>query len=518
MYRSIVLLIVLVLALSTIIELVDNRGVLRSVVAEVVIPMKGVTVLYLPPMIKDVSVFKIVVENSSGARYPTVLSMYVWMPNGSLVEVGKFFDRYGEIVVASPRLAKAFEEWCTYLEKLGNDPDLIGIGIIVMATVHTQQGVYSIIRSVPIHVSKIALEKRSVEIRIVEDLGTRKPLVSGDELRTLAKEILEHGYPMKRIEIAEWLPKEIDVYCDEVCEDDCVYMCVFWDLEKVYASKQNTVAPIEIVYLHGESHKVSNVFLLEMFRTSSSRGIQLSFSATAAIMHNAEVSYEIVGSVVVLEGDNTWLYHDAYLRNGAEFHDDAILAIGIRGDMALARYRLAYCYIADYWSEWVCGYLDSVANITLFRPVIVNNKMIPWTGVDNDPDVSDTDLDRIVELYQELWKPSRLYERVDNHLTFEWISIVNDLRTKPMFSASIAVLPILLATEPVSVVLAPTFGVAVGLTQLDPTLQELEAVVGIKAEYANAVFRARYFYSPSKLMFEGNEYYVGSMYLDVEID
>ncbi|MET1102211.1 MAG: hypothetical protein ABWW69_07045 [Pyrodictiaceae archaeon] len=151
--------------------------------------VSGVQVRYITHFLTPQR-FRIVVRNVSGQVYPTTLSIYAWMPNGSIIELGKFLGEYGAVDIGVQRIASFLEEWHRYIISHGDDPRLVEPGIIVLGAIHTPMGIYGVMKGIPLDTERI-LKGLSVEINIVENLVPGKVLVPMSEVKKEARRIIE---------------------------------------------------------------------------------------------------------------------------------------------------------------------------------------------------------------------------------------------------------------------------------------------------------------------------------------
>ncbi|HHC19065.1 MAG TPA: hypothetical protein ENK81_01495 [Euryarchaeota archaeon] len=94
----------------------------------------------------------------------------------------------------------------------------------------------------------------------------------------------------------------------------------------------------------------------------------------------------------------------------------------------------------------------------------------------------------------------------------------DEINTHPLFSTSMAILPIILSEVPEAFPFAAIVSVTVGLTEKETTKMLVACDISIQKEYAsNTYVWANYFYSPTQFDYKGNKYYVGSLYIDALI-
>ena len=476
----------------------------------------GVEVEYYHGLLQP-QIFRIVIENVSGERYPTTISMYGWLPNGSIVELGKFFGKHGAMKIDVRRLVSYLKNWYRYLIAHGDNPAWIQPGIIILGVVHTSQGVYAVIKSVPLSIVDV-LRGMSVEIRVVKKMTRNNVLISMDEVRKdiqrLEDSILrsaKSGSASSR-SLANWPPGEIwgDCYCGKI-----LCYCYIWKLDEVYAVAKGKRIPLVIAYLHGDLGEIRgygsiDVVLSERFVTMEVFGvrIEVGFGITAAVKTSSGVSYEVPGFTLKLFAENhVWLDYYKTFRKGLDFDTDAILAVGVIGDLAFARYKLELCDDAMLHCEDKKIY----ANMTLAQPEIENNEMKPWSGVDYPYD-GVGDLEKVMHYVMNHWSYKL---RVGDDVRIDALEVKHEINTLPLFSLSMAVLPILMESAPEKLPFVAIMGISVGLTYEATILSYNYCHVILNDPNAYAI--VEYFYSPVQFEYGGGKYYIGSLYVDAEI-
>ncbi|OYT45242.1 MAG: hypothetical protein B6U85_08910 [Desulfurococcales archaeon ex4484_42] len=114
----------------------------------------NVTVNYLRGLFSE-QVFRVIIRDSLNGAYSVVVTIYVWMPNREVKELGTYLGDAGVVYINATKLLTAFKEWRDYLLNKGCNLNLINIGVIILASIHTPQGVYAIIKTVPLNLAKI---------------------------------------------------------------------------------------------------------------------------------------------------------------------------------------------------------------------------------------------------------------------------------------------------------------------------------------------------------------------------
>jgi len=532
--RSLLVALAVVIGLSV---AVSSITILSYSTVSIDTSVNGVEVKYFSYLFTPQQ-FKIVVENVSGQVYPTTLSLYVWMPNGSIIELGKFLGKNGAIDIKVTKIVSFLREWYGYLASRGNDPRLVKPGIIVLGAIHTPKGIYGVMKGIPLDMAKI-LRGLSVEIKITEKLTPNNilvPISKVKEFIELAKSKVNASVSTEGIFTenddtdrgvvsfsSSWPPGEIEDYCGTICDEGgCIYYCFIWKLDKVYASVLNQGAPLVVAYVYdgvgGDYVKrVNDVLLREYFEAEESKGIEVAFGITASVKKGSgEISYSIPGFTVELGGDNhVWLDYYKRFFEGSDFSNRAILAIGMKGDFAFAKYKLQYCYTSII--GWTCIDTDEEANMTLARPVIENNEILPWSDVDTSPDDGAGIAEKAFKYIKENWEWSVSHKEYGG-IYIDAFTVSDEINTHPLFSTSMAILPIILSEVPEAYPFVAIVSATVGLTEKESTKMLVACDISIQKEYAsNTYVWANYFYSPTQFDYKGNKYYVGSLYIDALI-
>jgi len=460
----------------------------------------------------------IVIKDHGGRPLRAVYSLYAWMPNGSIVDLGV----YGGVGVirANYSAARAIaEEWEGYLRARGNDPSMVMPSILLMGSIHGDEGVYDSIRGAPIRITDVKGNK-SIVIEIIEDLRAKEPLVKINRSQsTTTPQSTGHITPADSVEMQSSWPPGV------IVSDACYgffggYVCYTWRLEEVYASALGVPIPLIAVQVRGpEADKLRDIYMRAIYRSSSSVSVSIDFTISAEVKGSSgTLDYRIVGPSISLTGDNTWLDVAYTLLRGVHFTPPAIVATTFIGDLAFSRYRLwrEYCV----WGACTQYPLSDTSNMTLMRPAIVDNKMVPRLVIDSNPYDGQGFLEYAFNFYMQNWRWSSNIKRQD-YVSIDHLKVISDIVTLPELSISSAVLGILclLRGGPVcgAALTSPVIiGASVGATSSRELYMYVGAVMLLDGNYAYKGYWiwANYFYSPSDLLYKGSRYYIGSLYID----
>ena len=453
---------------------------------------------------------------------PVVLSMFIWMPNGSVVDIGKTFFKgsYGEIDYRY--LANVYDEWDKHLKVIGARPGSIDIGLIILGTIHKKDGVYTLATAVPLnpeYISKrlgieITINKKLIKTLDINEIKKINISKRSDEIRFSEKESL---IPIAHAQTTTWPPR----YIYETCYESG--LCFTWVLRESKVA-YNVNIPLVAVAIRNSWDRVRAVNLYEMLKAGSTSGVRVVFGIGAGVKTSSGgLSYEIWGYDWVANDETAAsLLYFQYYYPGIHFNGQSILYIGFKGDIAYVRYQFAYCYI--WWYEPQCEYTDIDANTTMTRPVngepLTNN--IAVSGV-----VSIYDYNNIVnQVYRDLvekgWfsSPYKIsYDAV--HLDLEIMK--DEQNTLSQFLLNVDVIKMLIALGLLAS--KPVFETSV-LTLVAPIGGEpYSAIIISPFAYADIILMDRgdwacyqYARSPVQYKYGTSQYIITMMFLDVWVD
>ena len=462
--------------------------------------------------------FLLLVKDSSGRPLKAIYSLYAWMPSGEIKSLGIYGGQ--GIIRANYSVLRDFSrEWREYLASRNTDPKYVSPGIILVGAIHEDQGIYDSIKGVPIKIEEITKNK-SIAIEIIEHLEAKKPIAKPIEepIANLSRSQENRGIAIGDIELQNrWPPGSINDACNYV---PWYTECYFWVLEENYGSIMGVPLPIVAAMVRGpEADKIYAVNLRALYRSTST--ISLNFMITASVASpSTPIDYRVVGASIALRQDKTWLDQHVLFRTGIDFTPPAILGIGFLGDIAAARYRL---YVMTCpWGFCTSTPTNTLANMTLMRPSIVDNQMISYIMKDQNPYDGQGILEHALRYYMLNWAWSRDFKS-QNAVGFDTFTVINDLNTYPIFSGSVDVLGILCGVWNIACQIAsaatPILGASVGVEQANQVYMLLRVYTLLKNEYVNTGYWiwANYFYSPSTLLYGSSRSYIGSLYADIYV-
>ncbi len=459
----------------------------------------GAEVRYYKPSLHSGPGFIVKIRDTRGRALPALVSLYVWMPNGSVVSLGVYAGR-GDVAANYSLVREAMLAWRSYLGLQGNDPDLVEPGILILGAIHGKNGVYPILRAITLDTAML-LKGLSITVVIVEDLEGRIPLVEGVPVAG--------GYSTD-VE-AEDKPIPLPGNAEKVCYQPsgagkASPSCYVWSLESVLGLKLGSGLPLAAAYIHGEVEALNSVVLLLAFQSQSSEGLEIGFGVSASITNLAmgKAEYEVLGFTTKLLGDRIWLYSYKRFVQGINITSPTIAAVGVKGDAALLKYRLYLCPVPGETEKPICSPTSVVAEISMARPAISNDQLVFWYGADKNPDDGTGLLEQGFKAYKNNWL--RFGVQTDPHgAALYSLDIQRQIATLPSLSVSINVFD-------------KDLGVPVGSTGVGAPAKIIGAIIGLDSRTAsNYTIMVEYFYSPHHFKYGGGRYPMGSMYLDIQV-
>jgi len=451
-----------------------------------------------------------------------VLSMFIWMPNGSVVEVGRIFFRgpYGEIDYRY--LSNVYDEWNRHLKEIGARPGSIDIGLIILGTIHKGDGVYTLATAVPLnpeHISKrlgieMTINKELVKTIDIDEIKKINISKRSEEIKFSEKEYL---IPIAHAQTTTWPPR----YIYETCYESG--LCFTWVLRESKVA-YNVNIPLVAVAIRNSWDRVFSVNLYEMLKAGYSSGVRVVFGIGAGEKTSSGgLRYRIWGYDWVANDETAAsLSYFKDFRLGGDFSGQSILYIGFKGDIAYVRYQFAYCYI--WWYEPQCSYTDRDANTTMARSVnggpLTNN--IAISGVVSIYDYNDIVNQVYRDLSEKGWFSSSY--KISYGVVHVDLEIMREEQnTLPQFVFNVDVIKMLIALGLLAS--KPVFETSV-LTLVAPIGGEpYSAIIISPFAYADIILMGtwdwacyQYARSPVQYKYGTSQYIITMMFLDVWVD
>ncbi|WP_258083990.1 protein cytosolic protein [Thermococcus thermotolerans] len=436
-----------------------------------------------------------VLISSKGVNTVTVLGM---LPNGTPVDLGTYAGR-GSITLDYKRIERYLQTWEEHLKKTGTDPSLVNPGVVLLGTNHGKGKLGYFVKGVPLNLKEV-LKRRSFRVSIANDF---RPLLSSTELERLK--------PLEASTMAE-KGAGIDSFPPGSFPEECysgpygTSVCFDWVLEKVYDTEDNTAIPLAAAFLNGDVGEIDDVYLREQFQSSRVLGVEIGFSAVAAVDRSgtgANYEAQIAGMVYTLKGTRLWLNKVVRIR-GEDIRRPTVVGIGIKGDIALAKYRLYGPY----------GPLKVTMYVVMAQPEIRNGKLIPaWSKEGGAPSRYGGTFRRAMYYIERYWKPSFTVKSKD-FIDVNNFDVSQSVSTLPLFSVAAPVLPKL--DGPLGADVYPILlSAGVGVTKYRSEYALVGITVGLEHRYREV--SGTFYKSPVRFEYSGNEYWLSSMYADVTV-
>ncbi|ASJ12898.1 hypothetical protein [Thermococcus thioreducens] len=432
---------------------------------------------------------------SKGVNTVTVLGM---LPNGTPVDLGTYAGK-NSIKLDYGRIEKYLQTWEEHLRKTGTDPSLVNPGVVLLGTSGGKDGLSYFVKGIPLNLEEV-LKRRSFKVSIANDF---RPLFSSKELEQL-KPLEASAATGKTSGVDSFPPGSFLEECYPGPYGTSV--CFDWVLEEVYDTKDNTVIPLAAAYLNGDVNEIDDVYLREQFMSSRTLGVEIGFSAVAAVDRSGTgTSYEaeIIGMVYTLKGDHLWLKKSVRFR-GEDIRRPTVVGIGIKGDIALAKYRL-------YRGKTP---LKTTMYVVMAQPEIRNGRLIPvWGKEEGTPSRYGGTFRRAMYYIERYWKPSFTVKSKD-FIDVNNFDVSQSISTLPLFSVATPVLPKL--NGPLGADVYPVLlSAGVGVTKYRSEYALVGITVGLEHRYREV--SGTFYKSPVRFEYSGNEYWLSSMYADVTV-
>lgn len=456
-----------------------------------------------------------VLEIELPAKGYGVITASILLPNGSPMELGTFSGR-DKVKISYGELMKAMKLRGFYLKNAGLDSKAVSPSLLLLGTLHDDDGnVGYFVETVPINVEEV-LERRSIRVnlpkenprilytkkQIMEKLSSMKlqrtnDLVSNKNNREVTPVITEGWPPGSHI-------------------DNCYrrgynyQYCLVWRLERIVTVKSNALIPVATFEIRGDTDKINGITMTSIYHHKTAQGLELTFSAAAAIQKGGDsssIEAQIIGTSYSIDTRDIGI-SSSYVRVwGSEILDPSVIGAGIRGTVALAKYRLCV------WDGLFYEKLDDVAYVILGKP-----------------DERDMELRKFVEhgepnryggigrktmwFVHNYWKPTT-HDSQRGGLTKYDVDFISSTDTIPLFTASAAVLGTLDYNnlEIFPFIMAVGLGFNTKSTEFSLIHVDLQLKEEYRDQYVNGVFYS----SKVKFDYNGHDYNLAGMYGDIYI-
>jgi len=454
---------------------------------------------------------------------PVVLSMFIWMSNGSVVEIGRTFFKgsYGEIDYKY--LSNVYDEWNRHLKEIGARPGSIDIGLIILGTIHKRDGVYTLATAVPLNPEHIS-KRLGIEITINKEL---EKTLSIEELSRVFEQFMGFGNAnvLESIRKTNFINLSSSSWPPDVIPEGLFFAWV--KIDQKIANGVTTV-PLLALAVNGGWDRIYFVNLREILKASRSQSVRVVSTIGAAIgdIYSESFNYKVLGF--------SWTANDEtaanidYLKTfypGRNFNGESILYVGFIADLAYVLYRLYLCAFDPISFIRVCVYpTGTYANTTMVRPVnggpLTNNIVV--SGVASLHDNNNP----ITQVYRGMLNDGWFqgpYKYASTQIWVDTANVASEENTLEILTLSLDVIGLLRSAGVLGTVLTflgkivkPVSSVGVEAYSSSSLLQYGVVQVVLRDYYDWAYYQ--YAKSPDKYEYNGVYYTVTMLFVDAWID
>ncbi|BEP18265.1 hypothetical protein PYJP_16170 [Pyrofollis japonicus] len=499
--------------------------------------VQGISVTYEPPRpwIGGGQTISVKIPGAKRA----VIQVYGWMPNGSL-KLLTTSRTHGETVSLSIKPIRNYiDKWGKVLGISKNSPRP---GVLLVGFAEDKNGLHLVLRSVPLDIYLVT-KGYSVSINLGTNALDNKKLLfaSSQELGKYIepKEILKNRAKAQKSVSSddEFPPNEVKL-CYQDPLDDTLYICYVLKRENTYAVLLDKGLPIILTHVSAHNslnhlHHITEVLNIDY---SSKWIINFDFNMNALIEKtgaDAGYSYSIPGPSFQLSGGRLWFHHVTELKNHAykngqyinlDNTKEAILALGIKGDAALAKYHIKKCKSYLWLKNLKCKDIGDFY-VALVRPRITNNQLVPWEEIDLNPAMGSTTAAKaynIIRSVSTLHGTKVAYDMYDHYV---YKNKNAEIKAPGSLTASLIVSDLLtyalsagLSVSEALPLLVLSIGPSISLDRINSNIYMAESIVSLNDDTTAMV--GGYYRGNTKflLMSKNTAYYVDSMYIDVNIE
>ncbi len=453
------------------------------------------------------------------------VSMWGWLPNGSLVQLSKACAAGGTVPLPARRINDYLAAWRASFTNTHTNPNKIRLGILAfIALTKPGKGIYGYVKTIVLGTDGIhdilVAGLTSAEVKSM----LKKPLVPW-------KKLVDHKTT------SGWPPGTITSGTPGA----------EWELERVIAAKQDAPIPVTMLRLTGYLRHFTKDTASLHLHLEAGRNKQIVFEAIAAIsagslsIENAE--WKVAGPIMILSMNKTLLSltiisrYDSYadpLYNGSDLYlpigpsksfidvvirrpiapegpnGDVILAAGYKGDLAVAEYCLRTKTPIPLPQPCLAE-----AVISLTRPKIVWDLMYYWYEIDNNPEdgrgVAEKIFYRLVE--NGYWARTSSYT-VQGTLATDYLAAHNVYNTNPVLSAAIPVAALLTGEGSVPFYAGPDASLGLRNSYTDILLARVQLDAYNEAD---VLYKFELMHPAKKVYYADHLYTLGAPYYDVEV-
>ena len=320
-------------------------------------------------------------------------SIYSWLPSGDIALLGKSCSRSGSLRISMEDIREYLETWRGSLISHGDDVAVLEPGLIVLVAVNKPEaGVYAVIRAVPLDVEKVLGDNASIAIDMDAKSAVRIPLEHSPGTESLSPGLSSHaGYWRLVGVVAERLGAYVPIIVARLVLSNNIALSESPSIvlgAKIRATDNSKVGFIATYCISppGKSIDCTEHGLAGPVYVIRKSGIYLGFTALFQPRSSLDT--------LIHEGLGGGSMFSKTTRIGI-MGSDLLLAMGIKADIALARYCLALP--RPIGNQPCLGY----AYLVLIRPVLEHDQARYWAKAEKFP--SQDPLTRVYEAATRYW-------------------------------------------------------------------------------------------------------------------
>ena len=279
------------------------------------------------------------VVNGSGYPVPFCASIYGWLPNGSIIQLGHVCGE-GRARLDVGQLRKYAGEW----RELRGE-----VGVFTLLTYINgtgPRGNYTLARAVKSFTIQPQRVLGGENIKATIKVKGKPPAQKGGNKLSL-----------------QFPPSQIPSNC---IYSDTYALCYYWELDRVYASATNTPIPVVVarVPTSWEASKIDFVDIYLAISASQQSYVYVSGGA-AIVKRDTTVGFSAdVYTITISDSSFQLSSSKAY---SPDTQGPSVVAVGFYGDYALAGFKEKACSTAAGGATY-CSYTDYYAYMYLMRP------------------------------------------------------------------------------------------------------------------------------------------------------
>ncbi|ADV65353.1 hypothetical protein Desmu_1051 [Desulfurococcus mucosus DSM 2162] len=460
----------------------------------------------------------------TSSRAITISRVYFWALNGSLIDLGRYRSVGGVIKIPKGKIVEVYGEVAEYVKREGLDPDSVGLGLVILNSIHMEDGVYTNIIMPPLRIGlaskpevsiEVTSSQKSIKIRGIEDV--RKDVASslGVEPEKVVVELASETAFTRFINLLN--TGRVEEYCYYTGGPNYGrVICYEWRLDKTYGSFSNVDIPLAmgiIRWLDRVREPEFNVVLMASEQFAISVGIAPTFGIGS---NYGGASYEVPGlSWAAYSQRSANLNLGKRFIYGADYNSPSILYVGFKGNATIGLFKEYLCVYPDLGTP-TCSYLGVDANATIARPFKLNlDNSIGVIGAAPLPNTEHY----LVKTYQILkdnnWFGSWKYITGPVDLRINSTIISAELNTIPLLSGSISVGAVLFALVggPIPAWATALLCVSIGITA--SRMDQRFMFIGVSFVVNSGKLVAyRYINSPYFYKYQDGSYKIGGVYVE----